>query len=393
VSRKSGPKQEASGRWSFVVDIGIDPETGKRKQVRRRGFPTRKAAQEEMDRVRVDARAGTYVAPSNQTLSEYLTAWLEVQRARLRPSTYESYERNIRTHVLPRLGGRRLDRLTAADLDGLYSDLLLRGRKIGRNTRDQAPGLSARTVNYVHVILHRALSDAVRKAMLLRNVADLADPPRQRSDQRPEMRTWTAEQSATFLEFIGADREHPAYLLALTTGMRRGEILGLRWRDVDLEGARLSIRQTVIAVDHEVVISTPKTAKGRRSVSLPPGAVTALRAHRKRQNEERLAMGAGYEDHDLVFAYGSGGPLDPEAFSQRFTRRVRASDLPMIRLHDLRHTYASIALAAGIHPKVVSEALGHANISITLDCYSHVIPAMQAEAAERVAGLIFGNSK
>jgi integrase len=167
-------------------------------------------------------------------------------------------------------------------------------------------------------------------------------------------------------------------------------VLGLRWNDLDLDRERLSIRQAVIAVDHKILISTPKTRSGRRSIHLSPIVVTALRAHRKRQNEERLAMGVGYEDQDLVFAGPTGSPLDPEPFSQRFTRRAAAAGLPRIRFHDLRHSYATLALAAGIHPKVVSEALGHANISITLDTYSHVIPAMQADAAERVASLIFG---
>jgi hypothetical protein len=205
MSRKSGPKRDANGTWSFVCDVGVDSTSGRRKQARRRGFPTRKAAQEAMDELRVSTRTGTYVAPNKQTLSQHLAAWLEVQKARLRPSTYESYDRNIRTHVLPRLGSKRLDRLTATDLDTLYSDLQLRGRRAGRNTRNQKPGLSPRTINYIHVILHRALSDAVRKGLLVRNVTDVADPPRQRSDQRREMRTWTAEQSATFLEFVNTD--------------------------------------------------------------------------------------------------------------------------------------------------------------------------------------------
>jgi integrase len=163
---------------------------------------------------------------------------------------------------------------------------------------------------------------------------------------------------------------------------------GLRWSDLDLTAGRLSIVQTVIAVNHEVRIGSPKTAKGRRTVALDPGTVGALREHRRRQVAERLLMGAGFTDHGLVFCRPDGGPLHPEHFSRMFDREIAKTELPRIRLHDLRHTWASVALSAGVHPKVVQERLGHASIGITLDVYSHVADGLHADAAALVAGLV-----
>jgi integrase len=172
--------------------------------------------------------------------------------------------------------------------------------------------------------------------------------------------------------------------------MRRGEVLGLRWSDLDLDAGRLSIVQTVIAVKHAVALSTPKTAKGRRSVALDAGTVAALREHHRQQLEQRMLLGPGWRDHGLVFTKVDGEPVDPERFSREFDRRIGRWSLPRIRLHDLRHTWATLALKAGIHPKVVSERLGHASVNITLDVYSHVTPDMQESAAELVASLLDG---
>ena len=186
------------------------------------------------------------------------------------------------------------------------------------------------------------------------------------------------------------DRHHTAYLLLATTGLRRGEALGLRWGDLDLDAGRAAIRQTVIAVHHVPTLGSPKTAKGRRTVTLDTGTVAALREHRKRQAAERLQMGEGWADHDLVFCGVDGSMLHPERFSRSFGAAVGRLDVPTIRLHDLRHGWATMALAAGVHPKVVQERLGHANIGITLDTYSHVTAGLHDDAAETVAALFSG---
>jgi integrase len=175
-----------------------------------------------------------------------------------------------------------------------------------------------------------------------------------------------------------------------TTGMRRGEALGLRWADVDLDAARLAVRQTVIEVNHKIEFSMPKTAKGRRTIALDAPTVEVLREHRKRQAAQRLEFGPGWADHDLVFADYDGSPLMPERFSSRFGEQVKKLGLPPISPHSLRHTWATLALPAGVHPKVVQERLGHANVNITLDIYSHVTGPLHSDAAEQVAGLVFG---
>ncbi|MEX2080937.1 MAG: site-specific integrase, partial [Dehalococcoidia bacterium] len=238
--------------------------------------------------------------------------------------------------------------------------------------------------------LGKALDAAVKWGDLSRNVAALADPPRARRSEKVAP-TWTGAEVAAFLESVRTDRLQTAYLLLATTGLRRGEALGLRWENIDLDAGRLAVVQTLIVVNYSRTWSTPKTKAGRRSVYLDQGTVSALRGHRTRQVEERTALGIPWPSAgDLVFAKPDGSPLNPDGFSDRFDRLVTRSRLPRITPHGLRHTHATLALQAGISPKVVSERLGHSNVGITLDTYSHVIPALEEAAAERVAALVFG---
>jgi integrase len=209
----------------------------------------------------------------------------------------------------------------------------------------------------------------------------------------PEMQVWSPQQLRTFLDHVRDDRLYAAWLLLATTGMRRGEVAGLRWVDVDLDAGRVSPRRPRVVVNHEVIVSEPKTAKGRRSIALDPATVTALRDHRRWQLGERLAVGPRWEDSGLVFTWPDGRPLHPERFSKWFEQHARAAGLPKIRLHDVRHSYATAALAAGIPAKIVSERLGHANIAITMDTYSHVLPGLDEQAAGTVARLILGKPR
>jgi integrase len=228
----------------------------------------------------------------------------------------------------------------------------------------------------------------VRRGYVARNVAAAVDLPK---GMAPEMHVWSPEQLRAFLDHARRDRLYAAWLLFATTGMRRGEVAGLRWPDVDLEAGRVSPRRPRVVVNYEVHVSEPKTAKGRRSMALDPATVAALRQHRARQAEERLAVGPRWHDSGLVFTWPDGRPLHPERFTKWFQQIVRAAGLPRIRLHDVRHSYATAALAAGIPAKVVSERLGHATIAITMDTYSHVLPGLDAQAAGTVARLILGD--
>lgn len=369
--------------YSVVLDLGEDPVTRKRRQKWHSGFTTKREAQAALAELIGTVNQGTYVTRTKQTLAVFVEEWLAAIAPTVRPATHYSYARNLRLHVLPSLGTTPMLAVDAGMLNGLYARLLAEGRK-----DFEGGGLSPRSVRYVHTILHRVFKDAVKWGRLARNPSDAADPPRAVSSGAPEMVTWTAQQLRRFLDGVRDDRVFGAYLLLATTGMRRGEALGLRWADLDLVDGRASIRQTVIVVSHIVQMGTPKTAKGRRTVLLDGVTVAVLKEHRTRHHVERLRMGAGWTDLDLVFARIDGTPLHPERFTRQFSERVRQLGLPKIRLHDLRHGWATMALAAGVHPKVVQERLGHANISITLDTYSHVTAGLHSDAAEKVAGLV-----
>jgi integrase len=245
--------------YSVVVELDRDPITGKRRQKWHSGYRTKKDAERALTELLAAKDSGTYLEVTKQTFGGFIPEWLAAIKPTIRPSTHYSYRRNLQLHVLPHLGSVQLRRIDAGMLNGLYASLLADGRK-----NYAGGGLSPRSVQYVHAILHRALRDAVKWGRLARNPADAADPPKAGAS-RPESITWTADQLRTFLEATRRSRYWAAYLLLATTGLRRGECLGLRWQDLDLDAGRASIRQTVIAIRHTVMIGTPKTAKGRRT--------------------------------------------------------------------------------------------------------------------------------
>lgn len=319
-----------------------------------------------------------------KTVAQFFREWLELAKMRLRYSSLSGYRINIERHILPTLGEIPLADLRPEHLNKLYAELLANGRVDGTG------GLSPRTVQYTRTILQRALKDAVRWGLVERNVTNLTDAPRVRT---PEMKTWTRDEVRRFLSHVRRDRYYVAWFLAVMTGLRRGELLGLRWRDVDLEAGRLQIRQTLVATGNVVLWSEPKTRGSRRVVVLPPDAIDMLRAHASLQDREKPAWSADNIGCDVVFTKPDGSPVHPDRFTRWFARHARDAGLPHIRLHDLRHTFATLALEAGIHAKVVSEMLGHSNIVITLETYSHVLPVIHEEAAGKVSDVILGRDK
>jgi integrase len=387
IGRKKGEPAVKGLAWYFLADVA--PEGAKRKQVKRGGFATKSAAQEALTKLLAETNEGVYVPPSRQNVTEFVGDWLAAIASTVRPSTLASYQRNLEQHVVPFIGNVPLRSLDAGQLNALYSQLLAGGRRDSKNG-----GLSPRTVRYVATILHRALKDAVRWRRIPVNPAAAADPPRAKlvKESQPAMKVWAAAELVRFLIATSASRYQPAWLTLATTGMRRGELLGLMWDDVDLLNGRLSIRRALVVIDHVPQVGPTKTGKPR-VIELDAATVAALKAWKSRQAQEHLLMGVGYQDTGLVFTHPDGRPYHPERFSREFDRAVERHGLERIRLHDLRHGWATMALEQGVHVKVVSERLGHSSVVITLDTYSHVSPAMASDAAERVSSLIFGGSK
>ena len=367
-------------KWSVVIDLGRDPVTGKRRRKWHSGFDRKKDAERARIEILGRLQVGEYVEPSRMSLGKFLLEeWLPARKATVAQTTFANYEHQVRSYIVPHLGHRPLQGITPAELNVFYAVLMEDGRRQG------AGGLSAKSTRHVHAVVRKALSDAVKWNLISRNPAASADPPK---PVRPEMKTWSAENVRTFLKAEEDTREYPIWNMAVTTGMRRAEVLGVPWRAVDLDTERLSITQTLVLVNGRATLrAEAKTASGRRSVELDAGTVSVLREHRRRQIEERLKAGSVWQDSGLVFCREDGTPIKPDWLTRTFNARARAAGLPKIRLHDLRHTWATLALGMGIHPKIVSERLGHSTISVTLDLYSHVSPGMDKAAAELVAAL------
>ena len=331
---------------------------------------TRAAVAEKLAKAIAERDGGLVFETGKLSVAEYMDRWLtESARNRLRPNTYKDYAGLTRVHIVPALRHIKLKNLTPLHVQQFYSAKL-------------NSGLSKRTVEYLHTVLHAALKQAVRWELVPRNVTESVDPPRPDKKERP---TFTLEQARMFLKACRDDRFGALYVLVIQNGMRRGELLGLRWEDVDIGQELLHVRQA-LAPDGKS-FSQPKTAKGRRRIRLTPEAVDALKRHRIEQNEERLRRGSLWRDHGLVFCSTVGTPMNPDNFIKRsYKPLLERTGLPQIPFHCLRHTFATLMMP-NEHPKVVQEMLGHARISTTLDVYSHVSPDMQDDAVKRFGSL------
>lgn len=371
--------KQPNGRWLVRY---WTPDGDPRKQRFDRATDARNFA----TKVEADKAADNFVDPrlGRIMFRDYLKQWLAAVRATVKRSTFASYEMNIRVHIDPALGRVRLQHITADKPNAFYATLLESGRRDGK-------GLSPKTVRNIHVVIRKALGDAVRWGRISRNPAELADPPKLRASKRIEMKTWDTNELRSFLDFVQDDDLFPAWHLDANTGLRRGELLGLHWTDLDLDAAQLSVCRTLLSVNYEIQFEQPKTARARRTVALDALTVSVLREHRKKQLEQRLAAGADYHDNNLVFCHADGSPIHPQVASDWFARIVERAGLPRISMKGLRHTHASLALKAGVPVKVVSERLGHSSTSFTMDTYAHVLPGMQEDAAETVASLVAGS--
>jgi integrase len=452
---KPNVKKRGSTYTYYVYVLGPD---GRRRQHSKGGFKTQREAEEARVAALHALSTGSYVKAERITVAQYLIdEWLPSRRPPvLEASTWHSYDRYLHLHVVPFIGAVPLQQLSPVDLNRLYRHLLESGRRktgtpstrapvvreragelrasgltheqiaghlraefeaertitknavaamllrqsIATATHERSAGLSPRTVRYVHTILHAALKDALRWNRVVRNVADAASPPSAASARSHRPKAWSAEQLRAFLTYAAESRYLPAWIFLATSGCRRGECLGLRWSDIDLDAGTAIIARQVTALDHHVIVKeTPKT-KQAHLIRLDTGTVAMLRRLRVEQSEEKLRLGPGYHDDGLVFAQFDGRPYHPERFSREFVRKQQyfnrghlEEPLPPITLHGLRHTWATIALSAGIDIKIVSERLNHSSTHITREIYTHVTPPMQSDAAECVAALIRGGGE
>jgi integrase len=354
-------KQRSDGRW----EIQLSGEDGARKSIYGR---TQREALDRKDAY-VKALAGGVPGISDrQSLAAYLEEWLAAKAGKVRPRVHVRYAELLRVHVVPTLGRLQLAKVGPQHLERLYSERISAGSSTG-------------TVRNVHAVIRNALGQAEKWGQVVRNVAKLVSPP---AVNRPEMVTLDEKQLQRFLAAAAGERFEGLFVVAVTTGMRQGELLGLRWQDLNLDRSQLSVTRSLSWTKKQgPVFVPPKTKKSRRQIELTKVAIAALRRHRTRQIEQRLAVGDAWETTlDLVFPNEVGRPMDGSNLSERDLRRVLArGELPRIRFHDLRHTAATTLLGRGVHPKFVSEMLGHADVRITLDLYSHVTPTMHREAA------------
>ena len=343
------------GRWAAAVS-----QPGAKRQTLY--GKTRQEVAKKLTGALRDKESGFPVVSERQTVEQFLNQWLDAAQPTVRHTTYVRYEEYVRLHINPIIGRLRLNRLTPQQVQNLYAKKL-------------ADGMSPTSVRHLHTVLHRALRQALRWGLTGRNVTEAVDPPRRAHfDHQP----LTPDQARQFLSAAQGNRLEALYGLALTTGMRQGELLGLSWRDVDLDIGTIQVRSTL---QQGGVLGEPKTPKSRRRINLPAMAVEALRKHRILQLKERMEAGSAWVESGFTFTNTVGNHVDADNLRLRsFSPLLERAGLPTIRFHDLRHTSATLLLSLGTNPKVVQELLGHSGIAVTMDVYSHVLPTMQQEA-------------
>lgn len=362
--------------WLVRIFQGRDAK-GKRKYFNKTIHGTKKDAQKYLTAKQREKDLGVFVEPASMYLDEFLDKWLfEVAHNKVGERTLDGYKSLLNCHVREKLGQKKLSEIQGYEIQKLYNDL-------------KKKKFSPKTIRHVHNVLSSALKQAVKWKMLIQNPCDICELPRM---EKPEMKYFTPEETTLFLETAKTDKYFSIFLVAIETGMRPEEYLGLQWKDIDLSNNVITVRRAlVLRKGGGFVFTQPKTKKSRRSIPISNAVVNALKSHRRKQLEERLKLGKKYKNFDLVFASDIGTPLQHQNLTRRHFKPIRdKAKLPKIRLYDLRHTTATLLLSAGENPKVVSERLGHASIVLTLDTYSHVLPTMQKEATNKLEKMLYG---
>lgn len=358
------------GRWVGVISLGYVNRKRKRKAFY---GATRREVQERLTSALKTTQEGQPIPPERQSVSQFLEEWLQNSaKPTIRPRTYVRYGEHVRNHISPAIGHIKLAKLTPQHVQALLNE------KLGE-------GLAPATVRYMHAVLRRALKQAFKWDLVSRNVAVLVDAPRV---AQKEIEPFTPEQARVFLDAIRGDRLEALYSVALAVGLRKGEVLGLKWSDVHLDKRTLTVRASLQRINGALVLVEPKSKQSRRTVALPQIVIDTVRVHRVRQIQERLLAGSRWQDHGLVFPTTIGTPMDTRNLTRHFRRALQDAGLPLRRFHDLRHSCASLLLVQGVHPRVVMEILGHSQISLTMNTYSHVIDKLQHEAAAQIDAVL-----
>ncbi len=382
----------AEGRWRGAAAWTEPDGTVRRRVV---SGKTAAEARDKLDGLRREVRQGVPIPRGKAAIvAEYLTQWTERDRVRVRPSTWLVREQHVRLWLIPALGRIALVRLTAGDVERALVEFMKAGRpraEGGTEGRGRRPAVSPLTIRHVRATLRHALSDAERDGLVVRNAAAQARPPRV---PYTPIAYLTPEQVRRLLDVTHDDELGPLYALAVSTGLRLGELLGLEWSDLDFGSGTLSVRRSLaLAADGGYALGETKTAKSRRTVPLPATARLALQRQRVRQAERRLAAGSSWQDRQgLAFTDVVGRPWAPPHVSRAFVRAVQAAGLPRARFHWLRHTFATLALAQGVGLATVSDALGHSGVAITAQHYAAVTPGLQREAADAIDRALSGHA-
>jgi integrase len=348
--------------------VGKDPRTGKRKQKTQSGFRTKKEAQAALAELVNSVEKGNYIEPVKKRFKEFAMNYFEnTYQTRVKVSTYETARNVLATHILPFFGNVDLNDIDQFLVHEFYS------LKIKE-------GYSSNYIQRMHEMIRLLLRVAHKWEVLHKDIASMLEPPRLK---KQEMKVWTITQVNEYLKFTKHSRYHPIYFIAAYTGMRKGEILGLSWNDVNFDEKTIQIRKTLYKAKTEYILQEPKTVSSIRTIYIDDDIIRVLRKQKVKQNLERLKYGGVYKEHNMVFAQETGEFVHPQGVNGLFNRFIEQSGLPHIRFHDLRHTHATILLSMGVNPKIVAERLGHSSVQITLDTYSHVLPSMKKDLSEQ----------
>ncbi len=366
--------KRSPGTWSIVIELGRD-NNGKRKQQWSTVNGTKKEAETEMRRIITSIENGDYIEPSKLTVGKYLERWLEQIKPTITTKTYIRYESICIKHLVPALGNHKIKRLAGLHIESYYTKARKEGRIDGKGR------LAERTLLHHHRVLSEAMKHAVKLKLRSSNPASDVTTPK---PTKVRVTALDEEQTVALLKVAENTELYAPILFAVTTGLRRGEIVGLKWADIDLENAIVSVNRAVQQTKGLVEIKLPKTTSGTRSISIPGIAVDALQVHKAAQNKQRLLCGPVYQNDDWVFARDDGALWKPDSFTQAYRRFIEKSGLPKVGFHTLRHSHASQLLKMGVHPKVAQERLGHSSIAITMDLYSHLLKGVQKEAANKI---------